>query len=441
MMLYNMVDDDEPLHQLEFIDVLERLGVAYHFETEINNILENHYKNIIKVDKLKGSEKDLYATSLEFRLLRQHGFHVSTDVFDRFVDEMGNFKQILSVDIKGVLSLYEASFLSMEDESILEKAREFSIEILKEYVREKNENDEMLMLINHALELPLHWRMPRWEALWFIKAYETTHNMIPSLLHFAKLDFNMVQAIHLEELKQASRWDINCIDNLPDYMKISFLGLFNFVNELAFDILKGRDHHIHSYIRKVWTDYCKAGLKEAKWYYSGYKPSVEEYLENAWVSISAPVMLLHSYFLIPNPMTNRDLELLKEYPHLLRLSSMIFRLADDLGTSKREKEVGDVAKAIECYMNEHKGCEEEEACEHVRSLISKTWKKMNEEAINSGFSQNFKDMCVNLARTAVWCYKEGDGYSDEDLIETNNTISSILFEPIPTTSSSLSLCS
>ncbi|KAF7821220.1 (-)-alpha-terpineol synthase [Senna tora] len=127
-------------------------------------------------------------------------------VFDRFLDEMSNFKQILSDDIKGVLSLYEASFLSMEDESILEKAREFSTEILEEYVREKKGNDEMLMLINHALELPLHWRMQRWEALWFINAYETTpNNMIPSLLQFAKLDFNMVQAIHLEELKQASR--------------------------------------------------------------------------------------------------------------------------------------------------------------------------------------------------------------------------------------------
>ncbi|KAF7836508.1 terpene synthase 10-like [Senna tora] len=377
MMLYKKEEEEEeePLHQHEFIDVLERLGVSYHFETEINNILENHYKNIIKMDKLKGSdEKDLYATSLEFRLLRQHGYHVSTDVFDRFVDEKGNFKQILSIDIEGVLSLYEASFLSMEDESTLVKAREFSTEILKEYVREKKENDEILMLINHALELPLHWRMQRWEALWFIKAYERSPNMIPSLLQFAKLDFNMVQAIHLEELKQTS---------------------------------------------------------------SGYKPSVEEYLENAWMSISAPVMLLHSYFLIPDPIIKHDLDLLEEYPNLLRLSSMVFRLADDLGTSKREKEIGDVPKAIECYMNEHKGCEEEEACEHVRSLISKTWKKMNEEAINSGFSQNFKDMCVNLARTALWCYQEGDGYSDQNP-KTHNSISSILFEPIPTTT--ISLC-
>ncbi|KAF7836512.1 terpene synthase 10-like [Senna tora] len=192
MMLCKKKEEEEPLHQLEFIDVLQRLGVAYHFETEIKNILENHYININKMDKLL------------------------KEVFDRFVDEMGNFKQILSADIKGMLSLYEASFLEVENESILKKAREFSIEILKEYVREMKENDFMSLLINHALEVPLHWRMQRWEALWFINAYERSPNVIPPLLQLAKLDFNMLQAIYQEELKHTSRWwkGIGLMENL-----------------------------------------------------------------------------------------------------------------------------------------------------------------------------------------------------------------------------------
>ncbi|KAL2476851.1 Tricyclene synthase [Forsythia ovata] len=76
MQVKMMLDESkEPLDQLELIDDLQRLGISYHFQDEIKQILtiinkkysENHEPEI----------KDLYATALEFRLLRQHGFNVS----------------------------------------------------------------------------------------------------------------------------------------------------------------------------------------------------------------------------------------------------------------------------------------------------------------------------------------------------------------------------
>ena len=62
-----------PLDQLELIDDLQRLGVAYHFNIEIRNILESLYKN---KDAIRS--KNLHATALEFRILRQHGYDVSS---------------------------------------------------------------------------------------------------------------------------------------------------------------------------------------------------------------------------------------------------------------------------------------------------------------------------------------------------------------------------
>ncbi|KAF7834256.1 terpene synthase [Senna tora] len=452
MMLYNINNVDESLHQLELIDVLQRLGVSYHFETEINNILENHYKNINKMDKLKGCEKDLYATSLQFRLLRQHGYHLSTEMFDRFVDETGNFKKTLSIDIKGMVSLYEASFLEVENESILEKARVLSQKIMKEYVRkEKENNGEMLALINHALELPLHWRMDRWEALWFINAYETCANMIPALLQFAKLDFNMLQAIYLEELKDVSRkflaklialgttiddvydvygsleelelftqtvdrWDINAIDDLPHYMKECFLTILNLVDELAFDILK-------------WAEFCKAYLVEAKWYYSGYKPTLQEYIENAWISVATNLVLVHVYFFIQHPIRKEDLDYIEEHPLLFRYSGTIVRLVDDLATSKDEMVRGDVPKAIQCYMNEFEACEEDSR-EYLKSMIRETWKKINEQVGKSCLCGSLKDLAMSIPRTAQWFYQYGDGYGVQDN-QTKSRILSLLMEPIP----------
>ena len=58
--------------QLDLTDAIQRLGVAYHFETEIEEALQHIYNNRIDME-----DDDLYNTALGFRLLRQHGYNVS----------------------------------------------------------------------------------------------------------------------------------------------------------------------------------------------------------------------------------------------------------------------------------------------------------------------------------------------------------------------------
>lgn len=65
------------LEQLELIDDLQKLGVSYHFELEINNILTDIYQKKGRKVWECNKEEDIHATALEFRLLRQNGFNVS----------------------------------------------------------------------------------------------------------------------------------------------------------------------------------------------------------------------------------------------------------------------------------------------------------------------------------------------------------------------------
>ena len=82
-----------------------------------------------------------------------------------------------------------------------------------------------------------------------------------------------------------------------------------------------------------WADLCKAFLVEARWYHTGYTPTLQEYLSNAWISVSGPVILLHSYFFVTNPITEEALESLERNRNIIRWSSLLVRLTDDLGTS------------------------------------------------------------------------------------------------------------
>ncbi|XVE83470.1 hypothetical protein DITRI_Ditri16bG0090700 [Diplodiscus trichospermus] len=181
----------DTLKKLELLDSLQRLGLSHQFESETRKILE---AIIADHGTLSWKKNNLYATALEFRLLRQHGFKVTQEVFSSFI-ETGNFKTDICEDCKGLLNLYEASYLSVEGESILDNARDFAAKHLKE-CQKRTKDLYLSLLVDHALELPLHWRMPRLEARWFIDAYERREDRDPVLSELAKLDFNIVQAVH-----------------------------------------------------------------------------------------------------------------------------------------------------------------------------------------------------------------------------------------------------
>lgn len=59
--------------KLSLIDSIQRLGLSYHFEHEINEVLKL-MQNPCNVDE---EDEDLYIMTLRFRLLRQQGFFVS----------------------------------------------------------------------------------------------------------------------------------------------------------------------------------------------------------------------------------------------------------------------------------------------------------------------------------------------------------------------------
>ncbi|XP_052173594.1 terpene synthase 10-like [Diospyros lotus] len=504
---------EDPLEKLELIDAVQRLGVSYHFRDEIRSTLElmtmNNDGGLIVSDW--SSKGDLYAAALHFRLLRQHQLKVPQEIFLNFKDKSGKFKESLGGDTKGLLSLYEASFLSLDGESILEEARQFSTKHLKEYLMinrspddDDDENHEMLLLVAHALELPLHWTMPRVEARWFIDAYERRPNKNAILLEFAKLDFNMLQAIHQEDLKHASRWwedmrwrerlpfgrdrivenylwsvgqihepqfqyyrrmstrisqlttslddvydiygtldelelltnaveswDVNAVEQFPDYMKICFLGIYNCVNEIAYDTLKEYGIHILPYLKKKWQDLCQSYMKEARWSDIDYIPTLKEYLNNAWITVASPIIIFHGLFLSANSLTENELQCMETYPDIIKWPAIVTRLVNDLVTSSDEMERGDVPKSIQIYMHET-GASIEDAREHVKQLIREAWIKINEARVaNSPFNRTFVDLATNLARVAHFIYQHGDGHGHDIGDENKDRMISLLINPIP----------
>ncbi|KAL3650161.1 hypothetical protein CASFOL_006564 [Castilleja foliolosa] len=193
--------------QLVLIDTLQRLGLGYHFDAEIEEHLEQIFKSHCENNQVE--DDDLYITSLQFRLLRQHRRYVSCSVFDKFMKggkEDNKFDETLVQigDAKGLLSLYEAAHLRTHGEEILDEAVDFTVHHLKRMVQQLE--PPLQDQVKRALEQPFHWGVPRIETRYYISSYEKDNTKNEILLKLAKLDFNYVQNVHRTELHQVSRW-------------------------------------------------------------------------------------------------------------------------------------------------------------------------------------------------------------------------------------------
>ncbi|KAG8635276.1 probable terpene synthase 13 isoform X2 [Manihot esculenta] len=200
-LMHNVNKEGEDAAQgLAMVDAIQRLGIEYHFQEEIDMILQRHYM-------MHGTYNynDLHEAALGFRLLRQEGYHVLA-VFDKFKDREGKFKQNVDYDIKGLLGLYEASQLSIgREDHILDEAGDYSYRLLNSWVTQLDDNQARA--VEKTLEYPHHKSLARFMAKHFIRDLQGGNiGWMNELQQLAKLDFTRVQSQCQQEILQISRW-------------------------------------------------------------------------------------------------------------------------------------------------------------------------------------------------------------------------------------------
>ncbi|KAM7490770.1 hypothetical protein LguiA_033691 [Lonicera macranthoides] len=208
-----MGGSDEPAKQLKLIDAIQRLGVSYHFESEIDDALKNHVVNFnasfAKCNEINDDyydDNNLNMVPLRFRLLRQQGHHVSCDVFNKFKDSEGKGNESIINDTQGLLSLYESAHLRVHEEDILDEAVEFTTAHLEQMLNSlSHKNKPLASQVAYALNLPSHMGLRRLDAKHYIPIYQQENSHSETLLKLAKLDFNILQKDHQRELSDITR--------------------------------------------------------------------------------------------------------------------------------------------------------------------------------------------------------------------------------------------
>ncbi|KAJ8748373.1 hypothetical protein K2173_003010 [Erythroxylum novogranatense] len=470
--------------KLNMIDSVQRLGVAYHFEAEIEvalNEIAANFNNEIKYD--------LYTAALQFRLLRQQGIKVSCDTFQKFKDSRGNFEECLLKDVRGMLSLYEAAHLGIRGEDILDEAIAFTTTGLQSALNQLSM--QLAEQVRHALRRPIRKCLPRLEARHYISLYSTYESHNKTLLKFAKMDFNLLQRLHQKELggitkwwekeevstkfpyardrivecyfwvlgkimtkivsvlsilddtydaygtneelqfltESIQRWDTEAADMLPESMGKVYLMIFQLYNDIGEEMEKqGLSFSIH-YAKEAMKKLVQCYHAESKWRDEGYIPTFAEYMQIALFSCSYPMLSVISFLGIVESSTKEAIEWVQNFPKIVEALSVIGRLMNDIVSHTFEQERPHVASAVECYLEQYGGTSKEEAIEYFRKEIVNAWKDINEQCLKPmPIPMFFLERILNLARVMDALYKDDDAYTNSYLVR--DIIASVLTKSV-----------
>ncbi|KAJ8773756.1 hypothetical protein K2173_006406 [Erythroxylum novogranatense] len=380
----------EHSEKLRLIELLQRLGVSYHFENEIEDLLDG-----IAV-ACQDEDDDLHIVALRSRLLRQHVRYQ----FQKFKDSGGNFKESLDEDVEGMLSLYESTHLGIHGEDILDDAIAFTTAKLQ-LALPRIKSHHLAEHVRNSLNRPIRRCLPRLDTRNYITFYSADQSHDTTLLKFAKLDFNLLQRMHQKELSGLKEWwkSLNTTTDFPYarnrivecyfwIMGVYFepkyalarrvltkiLGMDTIVDDtydaygtsdelqlltesypeppdtlpqtikkaysLVLNVYREIEEELEKVGRGFAVEYSKAAFQkaaayqsiEAKWRDEGFVPSFEEYMEISKPTTFYP-MLNVSSFIGMEKATKEAMEWSSD-PKMMDASSVISRLMDDLVSLK-----------------------------------------------------------------------------------------------------------
>eukprot|EP01018_Ginkgo_biloba_P016482 Gb_04666 [translate_table: standard] len=166
------------------VDTVERLGIDRYFKKEIKESLDYVYR-YWDAERGVGWARcnpipDVDDTAMGLRILRLHGYNVSSDVLENFRDEKGDFFCFAGQTQIGVtdnLNLYRCSQVCFPGEKIMEEAKTFTTNHLQNALAKNNAFDKWAVKkdlpgeVEYAIKYPWHRSMPRLEARSYIEQF------------------------------------------------------------------------------------------------------------------------------------------------------------------------------------------------------------------------------------------------------------------------------
>ncbi|CAN1234140.1 Probable terpene synthase 3 [Linum perenne] len=464
-MLLLVTEENKSADWLNLINAIQRLGISYHFEPEIELLVQQEAYESIDVGIKTANDDDLHTVALRFMILRQHGHNVPTDGFKEFKDEQGEFKKELADDIEGLLSLYEAAHMKRPLRKDMEKLQHLFF--ITNYEKIKGHNGTLLKLAKlsfnvlqhmyqHELRVLTKWWTELdfatkvlyardklvetyywavgmfWEPKFALARYFVTKGTtLGTVLDDTYDVYGTIDELELFTSKFA-RWEA-IPEDLDISLKYVYQAVMDFNHEIeAITSEEGRPY-CFQYAKRALAIDLTAYLDEQRWYDKGIVPSLEEYRKVSAVT-SFYMVIMNSGLCGMGELASKEVfDWLLADPNVLFASGDHCRLMDDIVSHEREQERGHVPSAVQIYLKQY-GATTEEAVRVLNGMIDDDWRTMNGESLIKitqprTTTDEIVTLFVRMAQNMEVIYKEIDGYTCSNTV-TKDNVTALFVTPL-----------
>ncbi|EYU27586.1 hypothetical protein MIMGU_mgv1a002236mg [Erythranthe guttata] len=239
----------------------------------------------------------------------------------------------------------------------------------------------------------------------------------------------------IEELKNLIRlvevWDADvstecCSQNV----RIIFSALKTTICEIGDKGFVKQERSVMNHIIKIWLDLLYSMMKEAEWDREKSLPTMDEYMENAYVSFGLGPIVLPALYLV-GPKLSEKMVNDSEYHNLFKLMSTCGRLLNDFQGYEREMKDGKL-NAVTLYITKSGGemTKEDAVTEMKESIVRKTRELRRlvlEGEKSSVLPKACKDLFWHMSTASHLFYSKDDGFTSHELF---GVVNSIINEPI-----------
>ncbi|KAI3688489.1 hypothetical protein L2E82_46104 [Cichorium intybus] len=242
---------------------------------------------------------------------------------------------------------------------------------------------------------------------------------------FFDVEGSMDELVNLVQCVE--KWYVNVDDDCcSEKVRIIFLALKDLVKWIGDRAAKHQDRSVTSHLIAIWLDLIRRELREAVWSRDKLVPTMDEYIENGYVTVAlGPIVLPTLYFLglkLSEEVVNSS-----EYQSMFELMSTQGRLLNDIQTYKREFEEGNL-NAITL----HRGGKEE-AIEELKNVINEKREQLWRLVVQvrgSIVPRACKDVFWSMSNVLDLFYGTEDGYTENSILDI---VKEIIYEPLSPT--------
>nr|GMC95701.1 ent-kaur-16-ene synthase, chloroplastic [Ipomoea batatas] len=236
----------------------------------------------------------------------------------------------------------------------------------------------------------------------------------------------------IEELKNlihlVEKWNVNVsTDCCSEEVQIIFSALHSTISEIGEKAFRWQERDVMSHIIEIWLNLLNSMLREAEWTKDMTVPTLDDYMENGYVSFALGPIVLPALYLV-GPKLSEEIVQHPEYHHLFNLMSTCGRLLNDFRGFERESKEGKL-NALSLRIACGNGSVTEEAAigEMTHLIDAKRRELLRLVLQDSVVPRDCKDLFWKMSKVVHQFYVKDDGFTSQGLI---GTVKAILHDPI-----------